>query len=259
MKKRPDFAIALPPSMNRPDLSRSVYRRYLMNQIPSSRKRRALIEMSVIKVSPYMRAEKPLMWLCEKDCSAPRLLPVAVGEFEAAAIQMHLGGEKPLRPISYDLFATLMEELDVPVRRIVIHSVEGQVFHAVAVMESDGRLREIDCRPSDAVALALRAQASIFVSAELLEVAGIRAAQGDGVEQAISQFYELEPQILGRRREPESTAALPPAIEMEPEIAPEPDPLADLEHRLEQAVICEEYEEAAQLRDEIERVKSSRT
>lgn len=229
-----------------------------MNQASSSRKRRALVEMSVVKVSPYMRAEKPLMWLCEKDCVAPRLLPVAVGEFEAAAIQMHLGGEKPLRPISYDLFATLMDELDVPIRRVVIHSVEGQVFHAAVVMETEGRLREIDCRPSDAVALALRSQASIFASADLLEVAGIQAAQGDGVEQAISQFYELEPQILGRRREPTDTTALLPSPEQELAPEPEPDPLADLEHRLEQAVICEEYEEAAQLRDEIERVKSSR-
>ncbi len=105
-----------------------------MNQTSSSRKRSALVEMAVVKVSPYMRAEKPLMWLSEKDSSAPILLPVAVGEFEAAAIQMHLGGEKPLRPISYDLFATLMEELDVPVRRVVIHSVEEQIFHAAAVV-----------------------------------------------------------------------------------------------------------------------------
>jgi bifunctional DNase/RNase len=210
--------------------------------------------MAVVKVSPYMRAEKPLMWLCEKDSSAPRLLPVAVGEFEAAAIQMHLGGEKPLRPISYDLFATLMEELHVPMRRIVIHSVEGQVFHAAAVVESDGRLREVDCRPSDGVALALRSQASIFVSAELLDQAGIRASQGDGVGEAISKFYELEPQILGQRREQESLTLPDPAEMSSPQV---PDPLANLEHRLEQAVICEEYEEAAQIRDEIERVKSS--
>ncbi|MEC8931288.1 MAG: bifunctional nuclease domain-containing protein, partial [Candidatus Latescibacterota bacterium] len=141
--------------------------------------------------------------------------------------------------------------------RVVIHSVEGQIFHAAAVVESDGRLREIDCRPSDGVALALRSNASIFVSAELLDQAGIRTAQGEGVEEAISQFYELEPQITGPRADPEATA--PVSEPEEVEALTEPDPLANLEDRLEQAVICEEYEEAAQLRDEIERVKSSRT
>jgi bifunctional DNase/RNase len=227
------------------------------------RKRRALVEVTVVKVSPYLRAEKPLMWLCEKDAPQPRLLPIAVGEFEAAAIQMQLSGERPLRPISYDLFASLLDELTMPVRRVVIHSVEGQVFHAVAVVERDNRLREIDCRPSDAVALALRTDAPIFLTGELLDLAGISSAPDDAdLERTISRFYELEPQILG---DSDSTplpldpgelteAELPSPIPDEPQ-----DELTTLQNRLEQAIVCEEYEEAALLRDEIERVKSART
>ncbi len=61
------------------------------------RKRRALVEVTVVKVSPYLRAEKPLMWLSEKEVAEPRLLPIAVGEFEAAAIQMQLSGEPEVR------------------------------------------------------------------------------------------------------------------------------------------------------------------
>lgn len=215
----------------------------------TSRKRRALVEMTVVKVSPYLRAEKPLMWLCEKAVATPRLLPIAVGEFEAAAIQMQLGGERPLRPISYDLFASLLDELAVPVRRVVIHSVEGQVFHAVAVVEREGRLREIDCRPSDGVALALRTDAPVYITGELLELAGI-SSQPDGadLERTISRFYELEPQIVGEG----------PGIPVRSLGSKgDRDQLADLLHRLEQAVICEEYEEAALLRDEIERVKGT--
>ena len=147
-----------------------------MTDARTPRKRRALVEMEIVKVSPYLRAEKPLMWLCEKDADVPRLLPIAVGEFEAAAIQMQLSGERPLRPISYDLFAALLDELSMPVRRVVIHSVEGQVFHAAAIVERDSRLREIDCRPSDAVALALRTDASVFITDELLDAAGISSA-----------------------------------------------------------------------------------
>ena len=66
----------------------------------SRKHRRRLVETTVVQVSPYLRAEKPLLWLCEKDAPSPRLLPIAVGEFEAAALQMGLGCEEPLRPIS---------------------------------------------------------------------------------------------------------------------------------------------------------------
>jgi hypothetical protein len=221
----------------------------------TARKRRALVEMTVVKVSPYLRAEKPLMWLCEKEAEEPRLLPIAVGEFEAAAIQMKLSGERPLRPISYDLFASFLEELSMPVRRVVIHSVEGQVFHAVAVVEREGRLREIDCRPSDGVALGLRTDAPIFISRELLDMAGISTAPDSAdLDRTICRFYELEPQILGDNAADAFGAneELPAPVVAEPR-----DELTDLRHRLEQAVICEEYEEAALLRDEIERVKSA--
>lgn len=219
----------------------------------ASRKRRALVEVQVVKVTPYVRAEKPLMWLREKDADAPRLLPIAVGEFEAAAIQMQLGHERPLRPISYDLFASLLDELALPIRRVVIHSVEGQVFHAVAVVERDGRLREIDCRPSDGVALALRTAAPVYIARELLDLAGISSKpDGADVERTISRFYELEPQVLDVSAEQERL----PARAGDGARGPF-DALSDLQHRLEQAVICEEYEEAALLRDEIERVKGT--
>jgi len=209
--------------------------------------------MTVLKVSPYLRAEKPLMWLCEKESPEPRLLPIAVGEFEAAAIQMQLGGERPLRPISHDLLASLLGELTIPVRRVVIHSVEGQVFRASAVIERQGRLREIDCRPSDGVALALRTEAPVYITRELLELASLSSApDGADLERAMSRFHEVEPQIV-----PEPAQA-DPAPEQD---APFPDrersQLADLQHRLEQAVICEDYEKAARLRDEIERVRST--
>ena len=230
----------------------------------TSRKRRALVEMTVVKASPYLLAEKPLMWLCEKDADEPRLLPIAVGEFEAAAIQMQLSGERPLRPISYDLFAAFLDELSVPVRRVVIHSVEGQVFHAAAVVERQGRLREIDCRPSDAVALALRTDDSIFISGELLDMASISSAPDCAdLDRTISRFYELEPQILGDTAAEDAARAAALEADDAPatpvvEDAPR-DHLSDLQHKLEQAVICEEYEEAAMLRDEIERVKSAQT
>jgi len=223
----------------------------------SSRRRTSLVEMTVVKVTPYLRPEKPLLWLSEKDADAPRLLPIAIGEFEAAAIQMQLGRERPLRPISYDLFASIFERLDVPVRRVFIHSVEEQTFHSVIVVENDSRLCEVDCRPSDGVALVLRTGAPIFVAGDLLDQAGVVTAPGVDVEEAINAFYELEPQIATSSTGAPSTGTPAPAVEsgeVETPVEPEND-LNRLQGELERAVICEEYEEAAQLRDEIARLR----
>ena len=225
----------------------------------SSKRRTSLVEMTVVKVTPYLRPEKPLLWLCEKDVEVPRLLPIAIGEFEAAAIQMQLGRERPLRPISYDLFTSMLERLDVPVRRVFIHSVEGQTFHAVVVIERDGRLCEVDCRPSDGVALVLRTGAPVFVAGALLDQAGVATEPGGDIEAAIGVFYELEPQIVSLRNDAAGGAFADPgspgAVEVS-DLEPE-DSHGRLEDELERAVICEEYEKAAQLRDQIARLRQS--
>ena len=237
------------------------------------RRRTSLIEVEVVKVTPYLRPEKPVLWLCEKEVDIPRLLPIAIGEFEAASIQMQLGRDEPLRPISYDLFISMLDHLDMPVRRVVIHSVHSMAFHANVVVEKAGQLREVDARASDAVALALRSKAPIFVAGELLDKAGISSlAEGGVVDQTISQFYELEPQIIegvelataallamseedvGKVAEAPESAGEPKAVETSPVPSIREDALTRLQGELERAVICEEYEAAAQLRDEIERV-----
>ena len=226
-------------------------------------------------MTPYLRPEKPVLWLCEKEVDMPRLLPIAIGEFDAASIQMQLGRDEPLRPISYDLFISMLDHLDMPVRRVVIHSVHSMAFHANLVVERAGQLREVDARASDAVALALRSKAPIFVAGELLDKAGISSlAEGGVVEQTIAQFYELEPQIIEEDVEPATAALLAPvseedegkvaeasesaggpqAVETSPVPSLREDALTRLQGELERAVICEEYEAAAQLRDEIERV-----
>ncbi|MFH1567365.1 MAG: bifunctional nuclease family protein [Gemmatimonadota bacterium] len=218
-----------------------------------SKRRTSLVEMTVVKVTPYLRPEKPLLWLAEKEAAAPRLLPIAIGEFEAAAIQMQLGREHPLRPISYDLFSSMLERLDVPVRRVFIHSVEQQTFHAVLVIEREGRLCEVDCRPSDGVALVLRAGAPIFVAGDLLDLVGVSTEPRGDIDEALNAFYELEPQIVPAH--PEARPPGQPAGEAPAEVAAaeSEDALARLQSQLERAVICEQYEEAAQLRDEIAR------
>jgi bifunctional DNase/RNase len=220
----------------------------------------ALVEMSVVKVSPYLRAERPLLWLCEKGASQPRLLPIAIGQFEAAAIQMRLDQETPLRPISYDLIASMLDRLAIPVRYVLVHTVRRQVYYARVAVEHHDQVRELDSRPSDAVALALRTDAPVYVSQGLLAEAGLGPLDGpEDIEQAIGRFYELEPQVIAGEPPGLAVAVDPlPAAPTEPSGAP-PEPelssreslLHQLQHRLERAVICEEFEEAARLRDQI--------
>lgn len=229
----------------------------------------ALVEMSVVKVSPYLRAERPLLWLCEKGAPGPRLLPIAIGQFEAAAIQMRLDRETPLRPISYDLIASILQHLEVPVRYVLIHTVRKQVYYARVAVEHHGQVRELDSRPSDAVALALRTDAPVYVSQGLLVEAGLGPlGSAADIELAIMCFYEPEPQVVEGQapeavtEEPVLSIEGPPTSEVpgtDPDVSSREDLLSQLQHQLEQAVICEEFEEAARLRDQIEMLSSQAT
>ena len=229
----------------------------------------SLVEMIVIKVSPYLREDRPLLWLGEKEADHPRLLPIAIGEFEAAAIQMPLEGEDPIRPISYDLLSSMLNSLSVDIRQVVIHTVRKSVYYAKVVIENNRRIKDIDSRPSDAVALALRSGAPIYVSRELLDQVGLVPLEDElDIEHTLDRFYKVEPQISAKA---ETTSTQPPSLpspvekqKLLPTTPPGPkvpspsladqevDDLTQLQSKLEQAVVCEEYEEAARLRDEIE-------
>ena len=221
------------------------------------------VEMIVVKVSPYLRETRPLVWLEEKSADLPRLLPIAIGEFEAAAIQMQLEEDEPIRPISYDLLSSMLTRLEVAVRQVVIHTVRRSVYYAKVVVEKDHKIQDVDSRPSDAIALALRTGSPIFVSRELLDEVGIEPlATESNVENTLDRFSELEPQITGVLSDrdeaiaSETTEAEEDPVDLEPVLSEEPgeemNELGMLKARLEKAVLCEEYEEAARLRDEIE-------
>ena len=251
----------------------------------------SVVEMVVVKVSPYLSANRPLLWLCEKETDSPRLLPIAIGQFEAAAIQMQLDREDPPRPISYDLLATMLSEAQIKMLHVVIHSVRKHTFYAKIVIDREHTIKEIDSRPSDAVALALRVDAPIFVSDELLDQAGLESMDDEpDVEHTMARFYDAEPQIVEKAggtsaEQPEPVSpvdSIPPSDKDTP--AHEAVPAAEevehadaglvseteeetesataasgeelelniLQAKLEQAVLCEEYETAAVLRDQIE-------
>lgn len=221
----------------------------------------SLIEMTVVKVSPYLREDRPLVWLSEKEGELPRLLPIPIGEFEAAAIRMRLENDGPIRPISYDLLSSMVDDLAVNVRQVVIHNVRHSTYYARVVIEKDHTIKDIDARPSDAIALALRTDAPIYVSHALLDEVGLDPLETDlDVEHTLNRFYEFETQISKSLNIEADTVDIRPSKRNAEEAEtqqPQPfkeekDELSLLQHQLQQAVICEEYEEAARLRDAIE-------
>ena len=227
----------------------------------------ALVEMSVIGVSPLPPEDKPLLWLCEKKAAtAPRLLPIAIGKFEAAAIHMKLQQDQPSpsRPISHDLLTTMLERLNAGAQKIVIHSVHHSTFYATITLKIGSSLREIDARPSDAVAMGLRAKIPLYATGQILEMAGY--SSGKSIDKAIEHFYDFDPQIIDDiGADPfldGADAIVSPSREVETCLDckdtthPHGHRLVLLRHLLEIAVICEEYEKAAELRDEIARSTS---
>ncbi len=108
-----------------------------------------------------------------KEKQADRYLPIWIGPFEANAIAMKIQNMAPERPITHDLILTTFGELGISVSRIVVTSLTEEVFFARLHVKQDGREIDIDSRPSDAIALAVRFGCPIFVATEVLDRAGV--------------------------------------------------------------------------------------
>lgn len=118
-----------------------------------------------------------------KEKSADRYLPIWIGVFEANAIALKITGVAPERPITHDLMASTFGELQVSLRRIVVTQLADEVFYARLYLKQDGREFDIDARPSDAIALAVRLECPIYVATEVFDRAGV-IPEKDEVDQS---------------------------------------------------------------------------
>jgi bifunctional DNase/RNase len=134
-----------------------------------------LVEMVVESVRVHMLSSRHVVIL--KEATRDRYLPIWIGPWEASAIAMKLQGLTPERPLTHDLFATTLEQLGARIDRVVISELADETFHARIMLERDGKIVEVDARPSDALALAVRASVRIFAADAVLEQA---ALGGDG-------------------------------------------------------------------------------
>jgi bifunctional DNase/RNase len=137
-----------------------------------------LVEMVVESVRVHMSSSRHVVIL--KDTERERYLPIWVGPWEANAIALRLQGQTPERPMTHDLFAATLEELGARVDRVVITELADETFFARVHLEDAGRAAEVDARPSDALALAVRTGARIYADEAVLEQAAWAPGEGEG-------------------------------------------------------------------------------
>lgn len=132
-----------------------------------------LVEMVIESVRVHMLSNRHVVIL--KDPEGDRYLPIWIGAWEASAIAMRLQGLAAERPLTHDLFAAALDRLGVRVERVVINELTDETYHARIHLERDGVQVEVDARPSDALALAVRAEVPIFAADEVLAQAALAA------------------------------------------------------------------------------------
>jgi bifunctional DNase/RNase len=130
-----------------------------------------MIEMKVESIRVSLMTQHRVVIL--KDLNAERYLPIWIGPFEADAIALEMQEVRVARPLTHDLLRTVIYELGATVTHVFINDLRDDTYYARIVLDVRGRHAEIDCRPSDAIALAVRVHSRIFVDDEVLERAAV--------------------------------------------------------------------------------------
>ncbi len=127
-----------------------------------------MVEMELNKIVIDEKRHDQLIVLKEKG--GVRLLPIVIGLAEASAIKLKISGFQPPRPLTHDLLYSTIENLAANIEKVIIDKLEENTFHAKLVIKTqDGQTKIIDARPSDSIALAVRAHAPIFAEDEVIK------------------------------------------------------------------------------------------
>jgi bifunctional DNase/RNase len=145
--------------------------------------------MVIYGVSFDMVGKQPIVLL--KTADGNRFLPIWIGHPEAAAILMKLQGASTPRPMTHDLVTEMLAQLDARVVRIAVTELRDNTFYALITVSVDGSEIEIDSRPSDAIALAVRAEAPIFAAEAVIEESAIEFEHDEEVnEDAVVEEFK---------------------------------------------------------------------
>lgn len=174
-----------------------------------------------------------------KESYGARRLPIIIGSFEAQSIALEIEGIKPPRPLTHDLMKNLVDDLGGTILEIYIDELRDNTFFAKIILEVSTLTNSIDARPSDAIALAVRSGCQIFVSEEVMRTASFVPTSEDGDENDDS--IEISNDLENKQFSKQSSETK----------------VASLQDQLRESLEKEDYERAAKLRDEINRLKGN--
>ena len=173
-----------------------------------------------------------------KESFGIRRLPIIIGSFEAQSIALEIEGIKPPRPLTHDLLKNMVDNLGGTIKEIIIDELSDNTFFAKIIVEVSSITNEVDSRPSDAIALAVRSGAPIFVAEEVMKAASFVPSSEDSESKDFADELRStsDSEITDTSRETQ---------------------IASLQDQLREAIEKEDYERAAILRDKIGKLKGT--
>jgi bifunctional DNase/RNase len=205
----------------------------------------SLVKLSIKGIS-YSQTQNGAYALVLSEVDGVRNLPIVIGAFEAQSIAIALEKEiRPPRPLTHDLFKNFADRFDIVVKQVIIHKLVDGVFYSSIICERDGIEEIIDARTSDAIALALRFNAFIFTYKNILDKAGIY----------MNSANEFQPDPIQNSKAETSDQDVKEDISKS-ENSFQNYSVQELYELLENAVQSEDYEKAANIRDEISKRES---
>jgi bifunctional DNase/RNase len=192
-----------------------------------------LVELEILGLSSN-HSQSGSFTLVMGEVDGLRRLPIVIGMFEAQAIAIEIEKIIPNRPMTHDLFKSFSDSFQFEIEKIVISEMKEGVFYAKIHSKSKTAIVEIDSRPSDAIAIAVRFGAAIFCSEKVLSEAGIEFSEEDKKEEA----KKPSKSVAGKDAAPKESLLKDFSLDK-------------LNTLLDKAILDEDYEKAARIRDEI--------
>ncbi len=171
-----------------------------------------------------------------KEINGIRRLPIIIGAFEAQAIALEIEGIKPPRPLTHDLLKQVIDNLGASVIEVIVDELRENTFYAKIILEVSALTNEVDSRPSDAIALAVRAQAPIYVAESVMKIASFVPSEENEKNTPSKKEGQREEDMMSMSKEAR---------------------IAALQNKLREAIEAEEYERAAKIRDDIQKLTSN--